>query len=40
MLDYLVGIAALHGHDPREARAYARRDLEIIALLHNTQPRL
>ncbi|AFZ74566.1 hypothetical protein SAMN05443661_110139 [Natronobacterium gregoryi] len=34
-LDALVGIAMLNGHDPREAREYAKYDLEILALLHN-----
>ncbi len=37
MLDYLVGIAMVHGHDPREARQYSRRDLELLALMHNEQ---
>ena len=27
----------LHGHPPDEAAEYAWRDLEILALLHNTE---
>ena len=32
MRDYLVGKAVAAGHDPREIREYARRDLELMLL--------
>ena len=37
MFQYMVGIAMLHGHDPREAENYAWSDLETLMLLHNNE---
>ena len=30
MVDLLVTFASYHGHDPREAREYSVRDLELL----------
>ena len=30
---YMLGIAMAHGHDPREAREYAWRDLELLTYM-------
>jgi len=41
MVDYLVGLAAAHGHDPREVRDWHYRDLELfatVALSESTIP--
>jgi hypothetical protein len=35
MADLLVGLAALHGHPPAQARGYAWRDLELIQVMHH-----
>jgi len=29
-----------HGHDPRQAREYALRDLELLATIEKTRPNL
>ena len=37
MFQYMVGVAMLHGHDPREAADYPWADLQIMTMLHNNE---
>ena len=37
MRDYLVGVAMAAGHDPREVREYAMRDLELLAIVDDVE---
>jgi hypothetical protein len=36
MADYLLAVAMKHGHDPREAREYPLRDLQLLAEIDAT----
>jgi len=33
ILDYFVGLAMYHGHPPDQARSYAWRDLQLMAIV-------